>query len=462
MGKKLLFTITSLGLMASLMVNGVAQAETGATENFSRSLEKQIEKQLPKNIGGLQAVTQFEAMLKNAPAVKIEGSVKASSIDYGEYAIEQEYNDDFGYADSLSFDKPIYGQLLPYDDIDFYKITVPRDGLLLVGGESNTYAIDLLFLATEKDFVESSKLVYLGTEYDEYMEIQAYQAKAGTYYVAATDYDYFDYAWDDNTEEDIYMLAAAFSDNVAPGKPTVNKVDNNDVAVTGKAEANSTVTVKNGTTVIGSAKASSTGVFSVKVAVQKAGSTLAATAKDSSGNISAATTTKVVDVVAPGKPTVNKVDNNDVVVTGKAEANSTITVKKGTTILSSIKASSTGTFLAKIAVQKAGTALAVTAKDSAGNISAATAITVADVIAPAKPVVNKVDSNDLKVTGKAEANSTVAVKNGTTLLGYAKASSTGYYSVPIKAQKRGVTITVTAKDKAGNISAKASLVVVSP
>lgn len=447
--------------MTSLFIADGVQAETYEPENFTKSMARQVEKQLPPHIADLQAVSRFEALLKNAPEPENKGDFQASSVDYGDYLFEQEYNDDFGYADSMSFDKPILGQMLDYYDMDFYKITVPRDGLLLVGGESNSYAIDLIFTATEKDFVESSKLVYLGSEYDEYMEIQAYQAKAGTYYVAATDNDYY-YDLDDNTEEDLYMIAADFSDNVAPSKPTVNKVDNNDVAVTGKAEANSTVTVKNGTTVIGTAKASSTGVFSVKVAVQKAGATLAATAKDSSGNISAATTTKVVDVVAPGKPVVNKVDNNDVVVTGKAEAYSTITVKKGTTILSSIKASSTGTFSAKIAVQKAGTALAVTAKDSAGNISAATAITVADVIAPAKPVVNKVDSNDLKVTGKAEANSTVTVKTGTTLLGYAKASSTGYYSVPVKAQKSGVTITVTAKDKAGNISAKASLVVVRP
>lgn len=461
MVKKILLSVVSLGLMVSLSTSSPVAAEAGDNQKIKSLLEQQSEKQMLESNKGLKSKIHLDEKLKSMTELE-DNSFKASSLTASsEYLIEQEPNDDFAYADVLPFEKPIFGQLLPMYDIDFYKIVVPRDGLIGVGGWSNTYAIDLLFGVFEKDGVESSKLQFLGYDYDEDMEIQYYQAKAGTYYVAATDNEFYE-DYDDNTEEDLYALVTAFEDNVAPGKPTVNKVDNNDVVVTGKAEANSTVIIKNGSTAIGSAKATSTGTFSVKIAVQKAGTKLTATAKDSSGNISAGTAVTVVDVVAPTKPAVNKVDNNDAMVTGKAEANATVTVKRGTTVLSSVKATSTGAFSAKIAIQKAGTVLTITAKDAAGNVSAGTSMTVADVIAPAKPIIYKVDSNDLKVTGKAEANSTVTVKVGTTTLGYAKATSTGSYSVPIKAQKRGVIITVIAKDKAGNTSAKASLTVVRP
>ncbi|WP_259345660.1 hypothetical protein [Priestia aryabhattai] len=51
-------------------------------------------------------------------------------------------------------------------------------------------------------------------------------------------------------------------------------------------------------------------------------------AKDSAENVSKLTYITVVkaDVTPPNKPAVNKVDDNDKVVTGKAEANSTVTV----------------------------------------------------------------------------------------------------------------------------------------
>ncbi|WP_255255675.1 Ig-like domain-containing protein, partial [Priestia megaterium] len=58
------------------------------------------------------------------------------------------------------------------------------------------------------------------------------------------------------------------------------------------------------------------------------------------------------------------------------------------------------------------------------------------------------------------ASSTVTVKAGSKSLGSAKASSKGTYSVKIPAQKAGTTLTVTAKDVAGNVSSGATTKVV--
>lgn len=464
MRNKVILSLVAAGLLVSPLSAGTVKAEGNEYELSKKLIGRQVEKPLQQGIIDSHALNQLEKQVKGSPSYSAKsfnkmGAVSSSVSSSGDFLFETEYNDEFDFADDTSYDKPTLGQLLPLYDIDIHKVVVPKDGILIVAGGTNSSAIDLLFAVVQKDFVENDKLVYLGSEYDEEgFEYQAYQAKSGTYYVGVLDQDN-DY-YDNNTENDLYLIGTYFEDNVAPNKPSVNKVDNNDTVVTGKAESGSTVTIKSGNTVLAAANAASNGVFSAKIAVQKAGTKLAVTAKDSAGNVSASVTVTVADVVAPSKPVVKKVDNNDKVVTGKAEAGSSVTVKTGTKVLGTAKAASNGAFSVKIAVQKAGAKLTVRAKDRAGNVSSSASVTVADVIAPRKPTVNKVDDNDRKVTGKAEANSRVTVKVGSKSLGSANADSKGNYSVKIKAQKKGTTLAVTAKDKAGNISKKKTIKVV--
>ncbi|MEY8192157.1 Ig-like domain-containing protein [Peribacillus simplex] len=456
MRNKGILSLVAVGLFASSLSVGAVKAEGNENGLARKAIERQVEKPLPKGLVDFKTFNQLEKEVKGSQSKSGKGYSKMSDDDY---IFEVEYNNDFASADNSSYEKPTIGRLLPLYDVDFSKVVVPSDGFLLVAGTASSYAIDLGFAAVQKDYVENSNLKYLGSEYEDGIEYRGYDVKKGTYYVGVYDRDN-EYDIDNNTSDDMYAIATGFVDDVKPSKPTVYKVDNNDKVVTGKAEANSTVTVKSGSKVLGSAKATSKGTFSIKIAVQKAGTKLTITAKDSSGNVSSSASVTVVDVIAPSKPTVNKVDNNDKVVTGKAEANSTVTVKNGSKVLGSAKATSKGTFSVKITVQKAGTKLTSTAKDSAGNVSSGTTVTVVDVIAPSKPTVNKVDDNDKVVTGKAEANSTVTVKVGSKSLGSAKASSKGSYSVKIKAQKKGTTLSITAKDKAGNTSSKATTKVV--
>jgi hypothetical protein len=239
-------------------------------------------------------------------------------------------------------------------------------------------------------------------------------------------------------------------DKIAPATPTVNPVDNNDTVIKGKAEANSYITIKNGKTTLATGKTASNGTFSISIKkAQKAGSTLTVTAKDAAGNVSKAKSIKV----ELATPTVSSVDNNDKTIKGKAPANSYITIKNGKTTIAKGKTSSKGTFSIKIKkAQKAGSTLTVTAKDSAGNVSKAKSIKVLDKIAPAKPRVYYVDSNDKVVRGTAEANSYITIKKGSKVLGTGKTSSKGNYSVKIKAQKKGTVISITAKDKSNNVS----------
>ncbi|MCR2821437.1 glycosyl hydrolase family 8 [Lederbergia panacisoli] len=275
--------------------------------------------------------------------------------------------------------------------------------------------------------------------------------KAGTVlYVTATK---------DGTESEARKVTVV--DKTAPSTPTALQVSDKDTKVTGKAEASSTVTVKAGTKVLGSATAKSNGDYSVTIKAQKAGTVLSITAKDKAGNVSAAKKITVIDKTAPKTPTVSKVSDKDKKVTGKAEASSTVTVKAGTKVLGSAKAKTNGDYSVTIKTQKAGTVLSITAKDKAGNVSAVKKITVSDKTPPKAPTASKVSDKDKKVTGKAEAGSKVTVKAGKKVLGSATANKSGKYTVKLKsAQKAGKVLTITAKDKAGNVSAARKITVV--
>ncbi|WP_340373547.1 Ig-like domain-containing protein [Peribacillus sp. FSL E2-0218] len=369
MRNKGILSLVAVGLFASSLSVDVVKAEGNENELVRKALESQMEKPLEKRFIESRTFNQLEREVKGSQAKSVEGFRKMSrSSSDDDYIYETEYNDDFGSADNSSFEKTTIGQLLPLYDVDFSKVAVPSDGVLLVAGSASSYAIDLGFAAVQKDYVDNNNLEYLGNKYEEDVELRAYDVKKGTYYIGVYDQDN-DYDLDDNTEDDIYAIATGFVDDVKPNKPTVNKVDNNDKVVTGKAEASTTVTVKNGSKVLGSVKATSKGTYSIKIAVQKAGTKLSISAKDSAGNVSSSASVTVADVVAPSKPTIKKVDDNDKVVTGKAEASSTVTVKAGSKTLGSAKANSKGTYSVKIKAQKKGTTLTVTAKDKAGNTS---------------------------------------------------------------------------------------------
>jgi len=217
------------------------------------------------------------------------------------------------------------------------------------------------------------------------------------------------------------------------------------------------VSIKRGKEVIGKGNANN-GTFSVSIPKQKVGATISVVVTFEDDVTKEATAT-VLDGTPPKAPTVNKVGNRDTAVKGKAEAGSTVTVKAGSKKLGSIVASSNGSYSVKIAKQKAGTKLTVTATDKAKNVSKGNTVTVVDNTPPKAPSVNPVSPKATKVTGKAEGNSTVAVKAGKTKLGSAKADKKGSYSVTIKKQKKGTKLSVTATDKAKNTS-KASNVTV--
>ncbi|MBT0722838.1 hypothetical protein HGT70_16435, partial [Rosenbergiella collisarenosi] len=115
-------------------------------------------------------------------------------------------------------------------------------------------------------------------------------------------------------------------DTTAPAAPTDVVVSDDGVTVTGKAEAGSTVAIKDASgTTLGSATVGADGSFTATLSpAQTNGQTLSVTAADVAGNPSSVATTTAPDTTAPAAPTVVQVSGDGETVTGKAEAGSTV------------------------------------------------------------------------------------------------------------------------------------------
>lgn len=188
----------------------------------------------------------------------------------------------------------------------------------------------------------------------------------------------------------------------------------------------------------------SAGKYSVKIAKQKAGTKLTVTATKSTGNVSSAKEITVKDKTAPSVPTVNTVADNATSITGKAESNATVYAMVGS--------KKNRAYSIKITKKKAGTSISVYAIDVAGNKSSSKVVKVVDKTAPSVPTVNKITSKSVTVTGKSEKGASIYIYNGSKKIGQGIVDNQGNYKVKIKAQKKGSTLKIYAKDKAGNKS----------
>ncbi|MFF2591028.1 Ig-like domain-containing protein [Peribacillus butanolivorans] len=232
--------------------------------------------------------------------------------------------------------------------------------------------------------------------------------------------------------------------------PTVNTVYDNATVIIGKAESNARIYAMIGSKKIGETTAKN-GQYTIKIAKQKAGTTIVVYAKDTSGNKSGSKKVKVIDKTAPSVPTVNTVYDNATVITGKAESNAKVYATVGSKKIGETTAKN-GQYTIKIAKQKAGTTIVVSAKDTSGNKSGSKKVKVIDKTAPSVPTVNKITSKTVTVTGKGEKGASIYIYNGSKKIGQGIVDSRGNYKVKIKAQKKGSTLKVYAQDKSGNKS----------
>lgn len=272
--------------------------------------------------------------------------------------------------------------------------------------------------------------------------------------------------------------------NSQPGAPTISSFSNdtgvvgdgitsdNSIQLKGMAAADSTVKVYDGSTLLGTTKASSTGSWEYITAVLKdANHVLTATAT-TSGQVGAASSalTVTVDTAAPIKPVMNSntiVNTNHVKLSGTAEANTKITVYDGNIAVGTGTTSSIGAWSITTNALSAGThTLTTKATDAAGNtgaVSTALAVTIAPSTptTPTTPNAPTIASfsrdsgkvgdfitsdNTLTLKGTSAANSTVTLYDKGGKIGTTTSDSTGAWSFK----------TATLTDGAHNLTAKAT------
>lgn len=99
----------------------------------------------------------------------------------------------------------------------------------------------------------------------------------------------------------------------------------------------------------------------------------------------------------------------------------------------------------------------ITARSIDGSITSTTAVTVIDATPPSAPTINNVTSKAKKITGKAEAGSTVKIYIKGKYMGSTKASVNKNFSFTIKPQKTGSVIKAIAVDSSKNKSKAKSI-----
>ncbi|WP_304524191.1 Ig-like domain-containing protein [Cupriavidus sp. MP-37] len=283
----------------------------------------------------------------------------------------------------------------------------------------------------------------------------------------------------DATPPAIPAITGVTDDNpVASPLASGDSTNDTTPTLTGTADAGSTISIYNGTTLIGTTVADATTgawTFTPATPLTDGPYVLIATATDASGNVSAPTTAfnLTVDTAPPADPSITVAGGTT--ISGTAEAGSTVDIDldgDGAPDATVTADATTGVWTYSPATPLPdGTAISATATDAAGNTSAP-ATAIVDALAPAAPAITSVtDDNPVSsplnsgdstndstptLTGTAEAGSTINIFNGTTLIGTTTAdASTGAWTfTPATPLTDGpYTLTATATDAAGNVSA---------
>lgn len=297
----------------------------------------------------------------------------------------------------------------------------------------------------------------------------------------------------DTTAPRVPVIQSVTDDTSPATGVLANGQSTNDTQPTfqGTAEPGSTVTLYDGGLAVGSVVVGTDGSWSLSPdnPLGSGPHNLTVTATDAAGNEGpSAAFSLTVDTLAPSAPVISSVTDdvapnsgslsngqstNDTrpTLAGTAEANSTVSIFDGTTLLGTVQVDGTGvwTFTPATALGNGSHTFNVTATDAAGNVSAGSAFTVVvDTVAPVAPAIVSVtdnvtpgtgdltsgqSTNDTRpiIAGTGEPGSTISVYDGNVLLGTATVTEGGSWSYRPDGLSQGThSLRVTATDSAGN------------
>ena len=244
--------------------------------------------------------------------------------------------------------------------------------------------------------------------------------------------------WDPKTAT-APVVTIALADDTSGGKA----ITSND-ALTGTADANATVTLSEGATLLGTTTSNASGVWSFTPSgLAQGGQTVTASETNAAGLTGSATLAFTYDTVSPtvtialahdtsgGKD----ISSNDA-LTGAADANAAVIISEGSAVLGTTTANTNGVWSFTPTALAQGLQ-AVTASDTnaAGLTGTASLSFTFDTVPPRAPIIiSDVVNNDNSVTltGTAEVNARVTVYDGQTLLGMTLADTSGAWNFTTK------------------------------
>lgn len=238
-------------------------------------------------------------------------------------------------------------------------------------------------------------------------------------------------------------------------KPTEVKLADDAVTVTGKAEANAKIYIKDlSGNVIASGNADASGNFTIKLDKPLTdGNKLNVSAQSEGGSEStAASITGTKDTIAPDAPEA-QLNEDGSILDGKTEANATVKIYDASgKLIDTITASLEGKFSYKFTPPLMGGKVVVV--DTAGNESEATLIFAGKDTIPPKVPLLEVNKEGTVIEGKAEANAKIQIKDADgKVIGTGTANAEGKFQITLSsALKDSQKATVIVEDSAGNKS----------
>ena len=248
-----------------------------------------------------------------------------------------------------------------------------------------------------------------------------------------------------------------------------NNVTSND-ALTGTADANATVTLTEGSTVLGSTTANASGVWAfTPTGLAQGAQTITASETNAAGLTGSSSLTFTYDTTAPTvtealahSTGANNVTSNDA-LTGTADANATVTLSEGSTVLGSTTANASGVWAFTPTGLAQGSQTITASETNAAGLTGSSSLTFTyDTVAPAAPVITADavnGNNSVALSGTAGPNTTVTVYDAQTVLGTTTTNASGAWSFTTGTLPSGSqTLTATATDAAGNTSAASNAI----
>ncbi|MBC1614835.1 autolysin modifier protein [Listeria booriae] len=236
---------------------------------------------------------------------------------------------------------------------------------------------------------------------------------------------------------------------------TINKVTTESVSISGTAEPNAALVVTDQDGVqLATGRVGSDGIYGLTIGKQPEGTTISVTA--SLGGFTSKAST-IVERDGIDQTTINALTTDSVSVSGKAEPNATIVITdQNDKQLATGRVGSDGIYLLTIAKQPEGTVVTATATKD-GKTSKASTTVIRDAIAPT--TINALTTDSVNVTGTAEPNATIVIKNAAgTTIGSGTVGSDGKYSLTIDKQPAGTVVTATATKNGKQSSASTTVV----